>query len=126
MTFYTKDDVAYLRPIVNVINKSQKLHGINGEQAESQVPKWLLDALPHVTKQKKKELKERGVDVRRAVKESDDKQERRRKARNLVGTKSGYERKLEDRRKGMIEGSRRRSERQHQEDGMEDDFDGFD
>ena len=126
VTFYTKDDVAYLRPIVNVINKSQKLHGINGEQAESQVPKWLLDALPHVTKQKKKELKERGVDVRRAVKESDDKQERRRKARNLVGTKSGYERKLEDRRKGMIEGSRRRSERQHQEDGMEDDFDGFD
>lgn len=124
VTFYTKDDVNYLRPIVNVITKSQKLHG-KGESSEEMVPKWLLESLPYLSKQKKKEIKERGVDVRRAVKESDDKKERRRKARNTIGTESGYEKQLADRRKGMIEGSQRRKMLEQGEDDEESGSEGF-
>lgn len=134
ITFYTRDDVNYLRPIANVIAKSQKQYG-HGDQAldaSSGLPSWLLDALPHLTKNKKKDLKERGVDVRRAVKESDDKLARRRKGRNVIGTKSGYEKKVHDRRKGAIEGSKRRRDKQANKIGEENDdqdiggFDGFD
>ncbi|KAK5945578.1 RNA-dependent ATPase rok1 [Knufia obscura] len=136
VTFYTRDDVMYLRPIANIISKSQKLHGAtdtNGgaeTNSDNGIPPWLLDALPSLTKNTKKELRERGVDVRRAVKESDDKKERRRKGRNAIGTKTGYEKKLENRRRGMVEGSRRRKERevqdQDQDGGGEDEFGGFD
>lgn len=124
VTFYTKDDVNYLRPIVNVIVKSQKIHG-QGESSEEMVPKWLLESLPHLSKQAKKEIKQRGVDVRRAIKESDDKKERRRKGRNTIGTTSGYEKQLADRRKGMVEGSRRRKMREQQEGDSGSGSDGF-
>lgn len=138
VTFYTREDVMYLRPIANLIDKSAKLHGsVNGGTSADKengngIPGWLLDALPNLTKQTKKELKERGVEVRRAVKESDDKKERRRKGRNTIGTKTGYEKKLENRRKGMVEGSRRRKARGHEAGGEvessegEDGFAGFD
>ncbi|KAK5096334.1 RNA-dependent ATPase rok1 [Lithohypha guttulata] len=131
VTFYTKDDVSYLRPIATVIAKSQKTQGgaspdggdgTNG--LGSGVPSWLLDALPHLTKNKKKDLKERGVDVRRGVKESDDKKQRRRKGRNMIGTKSGYEKKVQDRRQGAIEGSRRRKENHTNGVGTEEEHDG--
>ncbi|KAK5095840.1 RNA-dependent ATPase rok1 [Exophiala xenobiotica] len=140
VTFYTREDVRYLRPIANVIGKSR---GDAESASASGLPPWLLDALPVLTKQAKKDLRERGVDVRRAVKESDDKKERRRKGRNAIGTKTGYEKKLENRRRGMVEGSRRRKAReqhgQQSNDGVdggegdsgsgsggEDDFAGFD
>lgn len=114
VTLYTKDDVLYLRPIANVIRKStksttQQANGNgNGNKDVGGIPDWLLDSLPSLTKDAKKELKERGVDVRRAVKESDDSKERRRKGRNVIGTRSGYEKKLENNRRGMIEASKRR------------------
>lgn len=141
VTFYTRDDVMYLRPIANVIEKSAKLvHGASGgassvsdgrDDSAAAITPWLLDALPALTKQAKKDLRERGVDVRRAVKESDDKMERRRKGRNMIGTKTGYEKKLENRRRGMVEGSRRRKAREQEQSpdggsGGEDDFAGFD
>jgi len=142
ITFYTRDDVMYLRPIANVIAKSQKSQAkiangsAEGDQTEVEdaIPSWLLDSLPHLTKEKKKDLKQRGVEVRRAVKESDDKKERRRKNRNVIGTKSGYEKKLEDRRRGMVEGSKRRKEKEQEamsndgemDGGDGDDFAGFD
>lgn len=142
VTLYTRDDVTYLRPLVNVISKSQDLHRNNGsddnsnENVKDSIPSWLLDSLPYLKQATRKELKERGVDVRRAVKESDDKQERRRKGRNVIGTKSGYEKRREDRRKGMVEGSMRRKRKEEDtrdEDDNEtvnnmdgDDFGGFD
>lgn len=132
ITFYTRDDVQYLRPIANVIAKSQKEHGVNehAQDGSAGIPSWMLDALPSLTKNTKKDIKQRGVDVRRAVMESDDKLARRRKGRNVIGTKSGYEKKIQDRRKGAIEGSRRRKA-QHSNDDEDDDdtnmpdFDGF-
>ena len=143
MTFYTREDVRYLRPIANVIGKSGGDANSGETASASGLPPWLLDALPALTKQAKKDLRERGVDVRRAVKESDDKKERRRKGRNAIGTKTGYEKKLENRRRGMVEGSRRRKARGQQGQqsnngvdggegdsgsgsGGEDDFAGFD
>lgn len=142
VTFYTRDDVPYLRPIANVITKSKKSHtdkrdttaahaDSNGSGNSSDVPSWLLASLPELSKTVKKELKQRGVGVRRAVKESDDKAARRSKARNRVGTKSGYERREEGRRRGMVEGSKRRAQEQQkrQDEGVEegegDGFDGF-
>lgn len=130
VTFYTKDDVNYLRLIVNVIVKSQKLHG-QDVSSEEMVPKWLLESLPYLSKSAKKEIKERGIDVRRAIKESDDKKERRRKGRNVIGTESGYEKKLADRRRGMVEGSQRRKAREQQDENSDgasesDGFAGFD
>lgn len=145
ITFYTREDVMYLRPIANVIAKSQNSHrkNVNGFVEDGQasvepnsdeaIPSWLLDSLPYLTKEKKKDLKQRGVEVRRGVKESDDKKERRKKRRNTIGTKSGYEKKLEDRRRGMVEGSKRRKDMEQRavfndedvgSDG--DDFTGFD
>lgn len=140
VTFYTREDVRYLRPIANVIGKAGGADtdgNGNSEKSASAIPPWLLDALPALTKQAKKDLRERGVDVRRAVKDSDDKKERRRKGRNVIGTKTGYEKKLENRRKGMAEGSRRRKAREQQQSndgvdgggsgsGGENDFAGFD
>lgn len=148
MTFYTKDDVMYLRPIANVIRKSQKTHNKQHDTTAKQdnvttastpvnddngMPDWLLNSLPALTKGVKKDLKERGVDVRRSVKESDDKKERRRKGRNVIGTKSGYEKKLENNRREMILGSKRRVRRERSGDGNEDgsgseedEFGGFD
>lgn len=117
----------YLRPIANVIRKSQTTDGTKNKDDESEngIPDWLLNSLPALTKEVKKELKERGVDVRRGVKESDDVKEKRRKGRNLIGTKSGYDKKLENNRRGMIEGSKRRKRREEQgDDDDEDDEDG--
>lgn len=128
----------YLRPIANVIRKSTKMQGGSDTQnghdddSESGIPNWLWDALPSLSKGAKKDLKERGVDVRRSVKESDDKKERRRKGRNVIGTKSGYEKRLESNRRGMIEASKRRNLRKDgaidNDEGAasEDEFGGFD
>lgn len=125
----------YLRPIANVIRKSQTKGDKANDQGENGIPDWLLDSLPALTKGVKKDLKERGVDIRRAVKESDDIKEKRRKGRNVIGTKSGYDKKLENNRRGMIEGSKRRKRREEQRgvggddgggDSGEDEFGGFD
>lgn len=44
--------------MINVINKSQRVHGTNGRQVESQAPKWLLDAIPELSRGKKKRAEE--------------------------------------------------------------------
>lgn len=129
----------YLRGIANVIRKSTTGTFSGGGQG-SGIPDWLLDSLPSLTKDVKKELKERGVDVRRAVKESDDRKERRRKGRNMIGTTSGYDKKLRNNRREMIEASKRRKRegekdtdrgdgddvRGHRDGDGVDEFDGFD
>lgn len=143
VTFYTRDDVKYLRPITNIITKSTELHTRNDPSTRpadvnsstnngdnNTIPTWLTSSLPALSQTTKKDLKQRGVDVRRAIKESDDKAARRTKARNRVGTKSGFERREEAKRKGMVEGSRRRATREKSGeqigDGDEDDeFGGF-
>lgn len=104
VTLYTKEDIPYVKGIANVIAASEKAHGGKAKQGETMgVQKWLLDALPTPSKKMKKELKKKGVEARRSDNGGDGVV---RKAR--ISTKSGFERRLENKRKGAVLGSRRR------------------
>ncbi|KAI1401468.1 P-loop containing nucleoside triphosphate hydrolase protein [Hypoxylon fuscum] len=94
VTFYTTEDTAHLKSIANVISLSEKQAGKSSEQG---VPKWLMDSLPKVGKEDKKNLKRHGVESRRGS-----------KAANTITTQSAWERKKEHNRQGAIAGSKKR------------------
>ncbi|KAJ4990950.1 ATP-dependent RNA helicase rok1 [Stagonosporopsis vannaccii] len=102
VTFYTTEDIPYVKLIANVIQASEKLRGV--KEGEGSVKQWLLDALPDVSKRDKRTLKRRGVESRR----KDVKGKEAKKGR--ISTKSGWERRVENNRRGAAEGSRRREE----------------
>jgi ATP-dependent RNA helicase DDX52/ROK1 len=104
VTFYTKEDIPYVKNIANIIAASEKQAG--KAPGEASVQKWLLDALPKPSKEMKKKLKMHGVEARRSGLEKG--QEGKRKGKAQISTKSGYERKLENNREGAIQGSKRR------------------
>lgn len=119
VTYYTKEDIPYVKSIANIIDVSEKLRGESGERS---VQKWLLDALPDLSKKNKKELKKHGVKARQTSLKTDDKEQRR----TRISTKSGFERQQENKRKGAIEASRKRSQIQENEaDSASDDGDGW-
>lgn len=93
VTFYTKEDVPHAKTVANVIAASDRQAGKTGDAAG--VQKWLLDALPDVSKEGKQRLR-RGVDSRKTG------------SRAKISSKSGYERKKDDDRKGAIEASKKR------------------
>ncbi|KAK6949606.1 hypothetical protein Daesc_009689 [Daldinia eschscholtzii] len=93
VTFYTTEDVTYLKSIANVIALSEKQAGKSSEES---VPKWLVDSLPKVGKEEKKKLKKRGVESRRGVKAA------------KITTQSAWERRKENNRRGAIAGSKKR------------------
>ncbi|KAE8330828.1 ATP-dependent RNA helicase rok1 [Aspergillus sergii] len=103
VTYYTKEDIPYVKSIANVIDVSEKLRGTEGEKS---VQKWLLDSLPDLSKKDKKELKKHGVKARQTNLKSvaDDKQQRK----TRISTKSGFERRMENKKKGAIAASRNR------------------
>ncbi|KAI5927236.1 P-loop containing nucleoside triphosphate hydrolase protein [Camillea tinctor] len=92
VTFYTTEDVAHLKTIANVIALSEKQAG---KQEGEGMPKWLIDSLPKVSKEEKKKLKERGVESRRGNKAK-------------ITSKSAWERRKENNRRGAIAGSKKR------------------
>ncbi|KAI2616102.1 P-loop containing nucleoside triphosphate hydrolase protein [Hypoxylon sp. NC1633] len=92
VTFYTTEDVAYLKSIANVIALSEKQAGKNSDEG---IPKWLMDSLPRVGKEEKKKLKRHGVESRQAGKAN-------------ITTKSAWERRKEHNRQGAIVGSKKR------------------
>ncbi|TVY23447.1 ATP-dependent RNA helicase [Lachnellula hyalina] len=106
VTFYTKEDIAYVRDVANIIAASEKAAG--KEVGEKQ---WLLDALPKPSKEEKKRLKMHGVEARRGGLEKGKGNEGKGNGngRMQISTKSGYERRLEHNRKGAIQGSQRRA-----------------
>ena len=106
VTLYTKDDIPYMKNIANVIAASERANGksIGVPNEAKSTQKWLLDALPNVSKKTKQILKRQGVQSRRT--DADDDGRAIRKAR--ISTKSGHDRRLENRRKGAIVGSRKR------------------
>jgi ATP-dependent RNA helicase DDX52/ROK1 len=108
VTFYTKEDIPYVKNIANIITASEKQAGKSVSEVSMQ--KWLLDALPMPSKEEKRKLKMCGVEARQsglgAGKEG--KEAKGKKGRMQISTKSGYERKLENNREGVIQGSRRR------------------
>jgi ATP-dependent RNA helicase DDX52/ROK1 len=64
ITLYTKEDVPFIKPVANVIAASEKARDEGGNE-ESSVQQWLLDALPTPSKRDKKNLKQRGLEIRR-------------------------------------------------------------
>ncbi|PVH72732.1 P-loop containing nucleoside triphosphate hydrolase protein, partial [Cadophora sp. DSE1049] len=122
VTLYTKEDIPYVRDVANVIAASEKQAG--REVGEAGMQKWLLDVLPKPSKEDKKRLKMYGVEARRGglgvqekENEGKDKVKGKGKGKVQISTKSGYERKLENNRKGAIQGSRRRAKLEAEEGG---------
>ncbi|KAF7562955.1 hypothetical protein G7046_g1149 [Stylonectria norvegica] len=105
VTFYTKDDIPFVKTVANVIAASDKQAGKTG--AGAGVQKWLLDALPNVAKADRKTLRERGVEARRSG------------SKAMITSKSGYERRKENNRQGAIEGSKKR--KIHEKEDNDDD-----
>lgn len=98
VTYYTKEDVGYVKGIANVIAVAQKGKGAAAVAGEG-VQKWLLDALPKTSKRERKLLKRRGVEARGLGVEG---------SRSRISTKSGYERQKTDARRGAVEASKKR------------------
>ncbi|KAI1104578.1 P-loop containing nucleoside triphosphate hydrolase protein [Jackrogersella minutella] len=92
VTFYTTEDVAYLKSIANVISLSEKQAGKTSEEG---IPKWLMDSLPKINKEEKKKLRQRGVESRRGTKAT-------------ITTQSAWERRKEHNRRGAIAGSKKK------------------
>ncbi|KAI9047451.1 hypothetical protein LZ554_008170 [Drepanopeziza brunnea f. sp. 'monogermtubi'] len=111
VTFYTKEDIPYVKNVANIIAASEKQAG--KEPSEAGMQKWLLDVLPKPSKEEKKRLKAHGVEARRGglggKKDEKGNGKGKKGGKMLISTKSGYERKLEHNRKGAIAGSRRRA-----------------
>ncbi|KAL6153177.1 RNA-dependent ATPase rok1 [Exserohilum turcicum] len=123
VTFYTQDDIPYVKLIANVIRASESLRGVSVD--EGSVKQWLMDALPTPSKRDRQQLKKRGVEARRSVKGKDGKVESR------ISSKSGYERRIENMRKGAKEAAKRRKEemldagKASESEGGDSDFEGF-
>lgn len=109
VTFYTKEDIPFVKTVANVIAASEKQAGKSGDDAG--VQKWLLDALPKVGKADRKKLRERGVEARRSGHKA-----------NITST-SGFERRKENNRRGAMEASKKR-QTQMQDERVDDDNDG--
>jgi ATP-dependent RNA helicase DDX52/ROK1 len=126
VTFYTRDDIKYVKGIANAIAASEKARGkMKDGDGEDGVQKWLLNALPDISKKDRQDLKKRGVDVRRKARAGEDDKEAKAKRMARISTKSGYERRLENNRKGAIAGGQGRLEIES-EDGESDSWSGFD
>lgn len=101
VTLYTKEDVPYIKNVTNVIAASERVkekHVLDDNDEGIQT--WLLEAFPNVSKNTKKEMRRKGVKSRRVTAEAAGKMR--------ISTKSGYDRRLENKRKGAVAGSRKR------------------
>lgn len=105
VTLYSKDDLPFVKNIANVIAASERQGHEGG--AEEARRKWLLEALPKVTKKDKQRLKQRGVESRRPTSfKSTEKGSKDTKSQ--ISTRGGFLRRMENNRKGAIEGSKKR------------------
>ncbi|KZF22087.1 P-loop containing nucleoside triphosphate hydrolase protein [Xylona heveae TC161] len=116
VTLYTKEDIPYVKNVANIIAASEKLRrderpshkaaGPVSSQISSTIQPWLLDALPTPSKRDKQRLKRRGVEARRSDTAGPGTEAgagtgaRDGGSKSRISTKSGFDRKLENRRKG--------------------------
>lgn len=121
VTYYTKEDIPYVKSIANIIDVSERSRGKTGDKS---IQKWLLEALPDLKKRDKKELKKHGVKARQSsLKNTKDDKEHR---RTRISTKSGYERRMENKKKDTISASKARKQQQAGSDGEGEAWGGFD
>jgi ATP-dependent RNA helicase DDX52/ROK1 len=123
VTLYSKDDIPYLKNVANVVAMAQKQKTGSDASSKEGVQQWLLDALPDLTKQAKKDLRKHGIESRTAKGAKNDPKAAR---RGRISTKSGFERREENKKKGAIRGSKQRQEAATVDAGEETDFGGFD
>jgi ATP-dependent RNA helicase DDX52/ROK1 len=123
VTLFTQEDFKYLRGIANVIAASEKAKGGSWEDVEG-LQKWMFEALPNISKKDKKELKQRGVQSRRAVREGDDEKAIKAKRKARIGTQSGYQIQKDKNRRGAIEASKRKA-RQEESGSDDSEWSGF-
>ena len=127
VTLYTKEDIPYVKNVVNVIAASEKAKagGDTGASSaeQSSVREWLLDSLPDLSKKTKRSLKQNGIEYRKEHAGIDPRTAKKMR----IGTKSGYDRRMENRLRGMTSARRKQSSRQIPKDGNpNDDWEGFD
>ena len=122
VTLYTKEDIKYVKNVANVIAASeQQRHKSRDSGRKNELQQWLLDTLPDVPKRTKKELKAAGVEARRTTRKADD--GGREESRMRISTKSGYDRRLEQKRWDAAANSRRKSAKESSDEdwgGIED------
>lgn len=141
VSFYTKEDIPYVKGIANVIAASEKAQtnsegATNGDAKDSGrgasststpegIPSWLLQALPSVSKSVRKDLKLHGVASRRAIHADDDENTRRMKRKSRIGTQSGYERREVNRKRAAVERSQQAKRKAPQQKEAGEDWQGF-
>ena len=101
-TLYTKEDIPYVKSIVNVIAASGQIAktNFNVKSEDKDTQKWLSKALPTVSKATKKVLKSKGVESRRVTNQKRGMNNAKMKMR--ISTKSGYDRRRENKRKFAV------------------------
>ncbi|KAL8709665.1 MAG: hypothetical protein Q9220_005605 [cf. Caloplaca sp. 1 TL-2023] len=120
VTLYTKEDIKYVKNVANVIAASEKQKATLADgKGQEGAQRWLLDALPDVSKKSKEELKRHGVEGRRPNTNAGDSGREARQMR--ISTKSGYDRRLENRRKGAVASTQFSSAM----DGSDDEWEGI-
>lgn len=125
VTLYAEEDLPYVKNVANVIAASEKMN--SGGEVDA-MTRWLIESLPKITKRDRQQLKKRGVESRRPGKIRDRNGKELSKSR--ISTKSGFERREENRKKGAINASKARA-KQAQARGDDDvsndddDFAGF-
>ena len=110
VTLYTTDDIPHIKSVANVIAATEKLRGGSEDDAFA-LPTWLMDALPKQSRADKKRLKRRGVESRRSLSAQAPTEEGKptKKTASRISTRSGYDRRLGNRRHGAIKSSAQRS-----------------
>ena len=126
VTLYTKEDIPYVKNIANVIAASEKAKGNISNNIPSEgegVQKWLLDSLPDVSKKTRKDLKLKGVESRRVNPNGVDP---RALKKMRISTKSGYDRRIENKKKSVVRRERIESDEDKYDSSDAGGWEGFD
>lgn len=122
VTLYAKEDIPFVKNVANVIAASERQNGTKADGKGLQ--QWLLDAMPKPSKKDKQQLKKRGVESRRTGYVPQGKGESM--AQTRISTKSGFERRLENNKRGAMHGTKNKVAGETTRSAMEeDDFSGF-
>ena len=110
VTLYTTDDIPHIKSVANVIAATEKLRA-GSEDDASTLPAWLMDALPKQSRADKKRLRRRGVESRRppSAQASTEDGKATKKTAARISTRSGYDRRLGNRRLAAVKSRARRS-----------------